>query len=47
MFCAHVVILLSSGVGRGKHNRGADRESLKLEFYALFWTATLILGKMT
>ena len=26
---------------------GADRESLKLEFYALFLTATLILEKMT
>ena len=30
-----------------KNIEGADRESLKLEFYALFWTATMILGKIT
>ena len=34
-------------MGGGGGGGGADRESLKLEFYALFWTATLILVKMT
>ena len=28
----------------GGGGEGADRESLNLEFYVLFWTDTLILG---
>ena len=46
--CAHVIVLLSSGVGRkkilgggGGGGGGADRE----RSFMLFWTAT-ILGKM-